>query len=274
MAKLRLLCAIIALSFPLTHARSAYAWGNEGHAVIADIAEAHLTPRTRAAVHDLLTLENYTHLAEVASWADYVRLQRRYTAPWHFVNIPLEAPAYDPARDCPHDDCVVARIGLFAAIFADRNASPRARLEALKFVTHFVGDVHQPLHAEDNHDHGGNMIRVTNYPHYASLHRLWDTDMVEANDPDADHLARRLDASITAVEINDWDSSGPVAWANESHALAIRAYALLGTPVAGAGITVPESYVATERPVIEFQLKRAGVRLAKILNQSLDGDHK
>jgi S1/P1 Nuclease len=182
----------------------------------------------------------------------------------------LDVPSYDPARDCPHDDCVVARIGIFATVLANPNATARDRLEALKFVTHFVGDVHQPLHAEDNHDHGGNMIHVVNYPHYASLHRLWDTDMIEADDPDADHLARRLDASITPAEVQEWGSSGPVLWANESHALAVGAYALLGTPVAEAEITVPESYVAAERPVIELQLERAGIRLAHVLNAVLD----
>lgn len=62
--------------------------------------------------------------------------------------------------------------------------------------------------------------------------------MIEADDPDADDLARRLDATITPADVQEWDSSGPVAWANESHALAIRAYALLGTPAAGAEITV------------------------------------
>jgi hypothetical protein len=208
----------------LTHVPSANAWGNEGHAVIAEIAEAQLTLRTRATVHDLLALENYSHLAEIASWADYVRLQRRYTARWHFVNIPLDVPTYDPMRDCPHDDCVVARISLFAAVLSDQTASARNRLEALKFVTHFVGDVHQPLHAEDHYDHGGNMIRVSNYPRHASLHRLWDTDMIEADDPDADRLARRLDGSITEADIRQWESGRPADWANESHALAVTAY--------------------------------------------------
>jgi hypothetical protein len=94
---LRFAGLIVAVIF--AQAPVAQAWGVEGHAVIADIAEAHLTPQSRAAVHELLATENYTHLAEVASWADYVRLQRRYTAPWHFVNIPLDVPSYDPARD-------------------------------------------------------------------------------------------------------------------------------------------------------------------------------
>jgi hypothetical protein len=258
------------LALSLTHAQRANAWGNEGHAVIGEIAEAHLTPRTQVAVRDLLALDNYTHLAEVASWADYVRMQRRYTSPWHFVDIPLDSSAYDAARDCPHDDCVVARIDLFAAVLADRNANARTRVEALKFVTHFVGDVHQPLHAEDHNDKGGNRIRVANYPGHASLHSIWDTDMIEADDSDAHALARRLDASISNDDVRRWQAGSPSDWANESHALAVTAYALLGTPSAGAEISIPDSYVVTERPVIELQLKRAGIRLAMVLNRALD----
>lgn len=84
-------------------------------------------------------------------------------------------------------------------------------------------------------------------------------------------VARRLDAVITSSNIQEWDSSGgPVAWANESHALAVTAYTLLGTPAAGAEIMVPDTYVLAERPVIELQLKRAGIRLATVLNKALD----
>jgi hypothetical protein len=114
------------------------------------------------------------------------------------------------------------------------------------------------------------MIRVTNYPHYASLHRLWDTDMIEADDPEARALALRLDATISAADIREWESSRPADWANESHALAVTAYALLGAPSAGTEITVPDTYVLAERPVIELQLKRAGIRLANLLNRALD----
>jgi hypothetical protein len=165
---------------------------------------------------------------------------------------------------------VVARIDLFAAVLADRNANARTRVEALKFVTHFVGDVHQPLHAEDHNDKGGNRIRVANYLGHASLHSIWDTDMIEADDSDAHAFARRLDASISDDDVRRWQAGSPSDWANESHALAVTAYALLDNPSAGAEISIPDSYVVTERPVIELQLKRAGIRLAMVLNRALD----
>jgi hypothetical protein len=86
----------------------------------------------------------------VSTWADEIRPQRPETRPWHYVNIPVQPPAgtpdgYDAVRDCPHDDCVVAKIEGFGRVLADRQAPERQRLEALKYLIHFVADVHQPL---------------------------------------------------------------------------------------------------------------------------------
>ena len=147
----------------------ALAWGPEGHAIIAEIAEARLEPAARTQVAQLLSLEDHQHLDEVASWPDAVRPRRPETAPWHFVDIPLTATAYDANRDCVGGDCVVAQIQRFAAVLGDRNAAPQDRLEALKFLVHFVGDIHQPLHCETDltnfpppqGDRGGNDIHLT-----------------------------------------------------------------------------------------------------------------
>ena len=128
---------------------NALAWGDEGHRIAAEIAEQYLEPATARQVRELLAIQNATTLAQVSTWADQIRPQRRYTAPWHFVDIPIHPPpgtpaAYDAARDCPRGDCVVAAIDRFAAVLRDKAAPARDRLEALKFVVHFVGDIHQP----------------------------------------------------------------------------------------------------------------------------------
>ena len=138
----------------------ALAWGYEGHRIVAEIAEQYLEPLTVRQVRELLALENATTLAEVSTWADEIRPRRPETAPWHFVDIPVHpAPgtsaAYDAARDCPRGDCVVAAIERFAAVLRDKDAAPRRRLEALKWVVHFVADIHQPLHCADDNDRGG-----------------------------------------------------------------------------------------------------------------------
>ena len=137
------------VSFSLTG--PALAWGYEGHRIVAEIAEQYLEPETPRQVRELLALENTTTLAEVSTWADDMRDVRRETARWPYVNIPIHPPAgtparYDADRGCPRGDCVVAAIDRFAAVLRDRDAEPRDRLEALKFVVHLVADLqaHRP----------------------------------------------------------------------------------------------------------------------------------
>jgi hypothetical protein len=163
---------------------NALAWGYTGHRIIAEIADQFLESGTGHQIHDLLATENATTLAEVSTWADQIRLQRPETAPWHYVSIPIHPPAgqadsYDPARDCPHDDCVVAKIELFKRTLIDQQASQRQRLEALKYLVHFIGDIHQPLHASSNNDRGGNEVTVTFMGRQTNLHAVWDTGIIE-----------------------------------------------------------------------------------------------
>jgi len=106
----------------------AFAWGPEGHAIIADIAEAHLTTAAQLQVTQLLALEKHNHLDQVSSWPDEVRAQRREAAPWHFVDIPLDATSYDAARDCGGGNYAVAKIVDFEKILANKSASPQERI--------------------------------------------------------------------------------------------------------------------------------------------------
>lgn len=249
----------------------ALAWGRDGHRIIADIAEQFLDPQAVRQVRALLAVENATALADVASWADDIRRQRPETARWHFVDIPVhpaagEPSGYDPARDCPRGACVVAKIVEFERVLTDREAPERQRLEALKFVVHFVGDVHQPLHAADDNDRGGNDVRVTFLGRKTNLHAVWDTGIIEtAARGDDRGYALRLASGITAAERERWSQGTPAAWADEAHGVAVRS--IYGTlPHAGV---LPPSYAADALPLVDAQLERAGVRLAAVLNAAL-----
>jgi hypothetical protein len=103
------------------------AWGSEGHRIVAEIAEQYLEPATAQQVHHLLAIDNATTLADVANWADQIRTQRRDTAPWHFVDIPINAPGYDATRDCPGNACVVAKIDQFVAALRNRSGNSACR---------------------------------------------------------------------------------------------------------------------------------------------------
>ncbi len=245
----------------------AFAWGAEGHRIVAEIAEQYLEPATARQVRDLLALDNATTLAEVANWADQIRPLRRDTAPWHFVDIPISASGYDHARDCPHDDCVVAKIEQFAAELHNRELPPRMRLDALKFVVHFVGDVHQPLHASDDGDRGGNDIKVEFLGRRTNLHAVWDTGILAlAVQGDERAYALRLEHSITPADLARWRGGSPIDWANESHGIAVR---VIYGELQHAPGPLPESYEQAALPIVNEQLEKAGVRLAATLNEAL-----
>lgn len=279
------LCAgAFALAAPL-----AQAWGPEGHAIVADIAQRHLRPAAAAQVQALLQLEGLSGLDQISSWADGNRKERPRTGAWHYVDTPLRADAYVPARDCAHDNCVVAQISHFGQVLADRSAAPAARLEALKWVVHFVGDVHQPLHAEDNDDKGGNTVQLQFFGRGTNLHAVWDggvlrhaLNLVPGPDYSFDHAlvqadAMQLDASIRPADRAAWSATGglpqlyaqAVTWAGESHRLARDvAYAHLdGRNQAGWS----GRYQAVAWPVVRTRLQQGGVRLAAVLNELLGG---
>lgn len=258
--------AIVSLLVSLAPTQ-ALAWGSEGHRIIAEIAEQYLTPEAAHQVRDLLAIEGDTTLADVANWADQIRHQRPETAPWHFVDIPISAPRYDPARDCRQGDCVVAKIEQFEATLADKRASQRDRLEALKFVVHFVGDLHQPLHASDNNDKGRNEVHVTFEGRHTNLHAVWDTYILEPAVNDGERgYAQQLTSHITATDVARWQHGKPEDWANEAHQVAVSV--IYGILQHDEG-RLPESYERYALPVVNKQLERAGVRLAFVLNQTL-----
>jgi hypothetical protein len=265
----------------------AHAWGPEGHAIVADIAEAHLTPSAAAQVAQLLTLDGHSHLDEIASWPDEIRHVRPETAHWHYVDIPLASSDYDPARDCANGNCVIAKIVEFTGVLSNPSADPAARVEALKWVVHFVGDLHQPLHAENSNDRGGNDVKLTYFGKPTNLHAIWDGGIIEHvtglqigpsftfDHPAVATVARGLDAAIIPANRQEWAPEGllgnfqpwVVSWAIEGHAAAqLVAYPYL--PSAGQ-VDWSDTYQAQAWPVVELQLQRAGVRLAEILNEAL-----
>jgi hypothetical protein len=182
MKTLRVVLAVMSmLGVGLSWANDAFAWGGEGHRVIADIAEQYVEPDVALKLRELLAIENDASLAEVSTWADEIRRQERQTAPWHYVNIPIHPPppgskgSYEALRDCANHNCVVAQISDWLMILQDNNRASTQRLQALKFVVHFVGDVHQPLHCSNDDDRGGNDIHVNFNGRMTNLHAVWDT---------------------------------------------------------------------------------------------------
>jgi len=144
-----------------------FPWGYEGHQVIALTAMKYMTADAQAKAGDLL---DGSAIDAVASWADEYRKDHHATGPWHYIDIPLADSKIDLARECTNGHCVITKTEQFLAVLKDPNADKHAKAQPLKFVIHFVGDLHQPLHDEDNGDSGGNTRHVIFDDHPDNLH--------------------------------------------------------------------------------------------------------
>jgi hypothetical protein len=241
-----------------------FGWGEEGHRLIVRIAESWVTPTVAAQIQATLNLGE--SLEDLASWADEIRQSRPETANWHFVDIPLNSAGLDMSRDCPQGNCVIAKIEEFQSQWQNPALSQAKRREALLFLVHFVGDLHQPLHCENNNDKGGNEVPVEFLGSHTNLHALWDTGLFRTL-PGEDELLATLEQAITPDLAAAWGSGTVEQWAGESFTLAqSTAYGLLPTAANGETVYLGSWYSLMAQPVVEEQLEKAGVRLAAILN--------
>jgi hypothetical protein len=191
----------------------------------------------------------------------------RTPPPWHFVDISLGASGYDATRDCSGGNCVVEQIANFQQVLASSTDVNTTQDEALKFLVHFVGDVHQPLHTENDSDEGGNEVNVTLNGRKSNLHSIWDTAMLVAIDSDAQEFADNLDPAITSDQITSWTSTQPADWANEGLALAESVgYGPLNNCAANSTVKISATYESNAQTTIQMRLSQTGIRLANILN--------
>jgi nuclease S1 len=156
-------------------AQSVLAWGAEGHQLVARIAESLLSNSARAQVNVLLAQEPGATLASISTWADEHR--NPTTAPWHYMNFPRGECRYQKERDCPDGRCVVEAIERQEKVLRE-SKNQQEQLSALKYIVHFVADVHQPLHAGWGDDRGGNSYQLQAFMRGSNLHSFWDTGMI------------------------------------------------------------------------------------------------
>src|SRR5579872_6282767 len=260
-----------ALSIWLLSCAPALSWGSLGHRIIARIAASELTPKASAAVADLLGGQILPSMVAASTYADEIRPNRGETAPWHYVNIEIDSDGYNAVRDCPDDACVVAQIEHDEELIGDASLSKPIRAEALRFLIHFMGDLHQPLHCADNHDRGGNLDEVVFRGQQTNLHAVWDMAVVEALGGSEKAVATTLASQITQSDRNAWSQGTAVSWANETWTVARRLVygSFPGSGATDAPIVLPSSYANAQTAVVALQLERAGVRLAAVLNRRL-----
>lgn len=243
-----------------------FAWGPEGHRLVAQMAQEMLTPEAAARVQ--ATLAPGETIAALASWADEVRKTRKDTSTWHYVNIQIADSGLDMKRDCPAEGCIVSKIEQFRKEWRDPSLPLERRREALLFLVHFVGDMHQPLHCSDNHDEGGNKLTVEFAGAPMNLHRVWDSGLL-GHMPAEIQLLGTLEHAITPEERANWSRGTVESWAEESFEAARQVvYADLPQAAAHGTPRLVDAYQRGAAAVIEFQLEKAAVRLAAILNEA------
>jgi len=262
-------------------------WSADGHQIVCQIAWERLTTSARAEAARLLELDpEYDSFAMACVWADDIRFRIRegqqevlrfapYT-PSHYMNTPAGSPGVDLANctakgaDGTPEPCVVDAIAEFTDSLAHSSDDQR-RLEALKFLGHFVGDVHQPLHAGYGEDLGGNRVDVSLMGSPGqSLHGLWDFFFIEHQEREWSEYAGELGARVRPVDELLWDSLDPVQWANESYQIVEDG---VYREVERTGGYVGQLYFDQHIGTVERQLRKAGVRLALLLNTILDPDN-
>jgi hypothetical protein len=254
------------------------AWGPQGHRLVGLIAAARLSPMAQVNVAWLLDKRS---LADVSSWADQNIDGNAQTALWHYLNIPPDATAYDRDRDCPLQpgvaagsrndrwrDCVVDRI-LYSQDRLGNTALDRAdRAVALKYLVHFVGDLHQPFHALGV-ERGGNGILVNVFgsptcgtgptPAPCNMHGVWDSALIARRQLDDAQYVAALEQLITAKGLNQQPIGTPAEWAMQSKDLARAAL----VPQQGQ---IDDAYMKAQMPVIDERLALGGIRLASFIN--------
>ena len=266
------------------------AWSDEAHIAICEIAMVEIAPSTRELIEQLQRSEDnekFRDFPTACTWADYPPRQRRGE---HFINVPRNQGRISSV-DCPiGDDCLFTAIDLELQVLANRDSSSRSQWEALKFLGHWVGDIHQPLHVSFRDDNGGNKIEMFDEAGcFKTLHGAWDhcipeRIMLNYGTGDPKEFGLTLRAEITEEEKRIWKSKlSKATWANESLSIALD-------PAVGYCVQIGQhcqydedrivlesdgeqkylplsvAYKEANSELVATRLKQAGIRLAKLLD--------
>jgi hypothetical protein len=260
------------LVLSLVCSATAEAFGPDGHVIAGLLAEPHLCEGARDEINalDREVRADLSDFAELGLWADRIRSDSRWqrSAPWHYMNVESDATGLADAERAIRAYALSAggdvlwAIEHFSGVLADRTQPSAVRADALRFVVHFVVDIHQPLHVGLQADRGGNKIDVRLGMTVTNLHRFWDTDVIKLRGLSPRRYARLLASSVAAAA----DEDDPVRWAAESLLLRPRVYA--GLRLSGVQELSAE-YVRDAQSVVEQRLVQAGRRLAGTLTRAL-----
>ena len=276
-----LLPIVLSLSTILLSLPSVHGWGNIGHRTVAYLAEKYLSPGATTYVAALLGAAD---ISDAAIWADRVKRtgEFHYTAEWHFIDAEDDPPrtcSVNFKRDChPEPGCVVGAIINMTERVNDPDLGQYDKENALKFLLHFIGDIHQPLHTEAE-DRGGTLIKVLWRKKHTDLHAVWDSLIIEKylnwREGDDEYSAAKgwadqlynAGPSVIGSECDDvQDAQGcALAWATEANKW-ICTYVLKDDVDGVEGRNLAEDYYEGGLPIVQDLVGKAGRRLGAWIN--------
>lgn len=272
----------------LVLATPAQAYWEFGHQTVADIAYANVKPRTRAAIRHILATSPLldtpqcpaTTIESASVWADCVKQIKNpdgtskfgYAYGWHFQDVNICQP-FTLEEACKDGNCVSAQIEKDVAALKSPRTSPKDRVQALVYLIHFVGDLHQPLHAGEKGDKGGNDVAASYgiySPRRFNLHSIWDGTLAERAITSGPTLVRRYPAAvkarIAAGDVTDWSRESWQVARDTVYASALHGDPCAPTP---AHVTLTDADIARLVPAARLEIERGGLRLAKLLDKAL-----
>lgn len=233
-------------------------WGATGHRTVGEIAQEHLKKSTEKKINKLLKGES---LALVSTFGDDIKSDKRFKHldPWHYINMPFEVK-YEDSEKNPEGDIYKA-INTCIEILNNKNSSEDDQIFHLKMLVHLMGDIHQPMHVGRVEDKGGNTIQLQWFKRGTNLHRVWDSDMIEHFGMSYKELAENKQ-QVSKGQINAWEQGSVLDWLTETHQLTPSIYSSVEV-----GQNLSYEYAYENLSLVREQLHKAGVRLAKVLNE-------
>ncbi|XP_057424619.1 endonuclease 2 [Lotus japonicus] len=272
------LVAIVSLMlvFPNTQG-----WGEDGHTIVCSIAQARLSNTAAEKVKELLPPGN--DLASMCSWADHVKFYLPWSSALHYIDTPDNLCTYQYERDCKDQNgekgrCVAGAINNYTTQLLNHGTDNSYNLtQALMFLAHFMGDIHQPLHVGFTSDRGGNSINVHWYTRKQNLHHCWDANIIETAeerfyDSNIDEFIDAIQQNITKTwssQVEGWETCNsnettcPDIYASED----IKAACQWAYKGVSDGSVLEDDYFLSRLPIVNLRLAQGGVRLAATLNR-------
>ncbi len=256
------LVILIITIWAVSHANNAQAWGQTGHRVSGEIAQQYLSEQAKQALQQILPNET---LAEASTYADEMRSNpdkfwQEVAGPFHYVTVP-KGKTYKEVG-APEQGDAFSALQMFTKTIKNPNASLSEKQRALRFAIHIIGDLHQPLHAGDGTDRGGNDVKLTFFWEGSNLHRVWDSGLIDRKQLSYTEWTQFLHPKITQAQAKKWMITDPLIYIAESAEIRDTIYP--------KGEKLSWQYLYDHTPTVKLRLQQAGVRIAAYLNELFD----